>query len=183
MTGWLLASVALGGAWTRDQGEVYTKAAVDVYGASRVRVAGELEDSDGRYLGTQVSTYGEVGLSKGHPVQATASVPLVVGAHRTQIYDVFGELPVRATTVRMGDLRLGLQTALLPTAPEAPVALAGELKLPLYANGRVGSSLPTYAELFPRPGDGNIDGTAWLLGGASRGAWFVEGGAGYLRRT
>ncbi len=176
---WAL-SAAWAGGWTRDLGDAYLKAETGVYTSSRVRVPGEEEDSGGRYTGVQVSGYGEVGLLRAHPVQLSASAPLVVGSHRTEIFDAFGAVPVRATTVRMGDLRVATQVAL---HPRHPLAVAVEAKVPLYANGTVGQSLPTHADLFPKPGDGQLDLTLWGYGAGAVGDGFVEGGVGYLHRT
>lgn len=175
-----LAGVAHAGAWTRDLGSAYAKVEGSVYAASRVRVPGATADSAGAYTGVQGSLHGELGLLKAHPVQLSASAPLVAGSHRTDIYDVFGPVPVRATTVRAGDLRVAAQTALTRAMP---LAVAVEAKVPLYANGTVGQSLPSYAALFPKPGDGQVDLTGWAYAGGAIGEGFVEGGLGYLHRT
>ncbi|MEO0604640.1 MAG: hypothetical protein AAF211_24615, partial [Myxococcota bacterium] len=90
-------------------------------------------------------------------------------------------VPVRATTARLGDLRVALQTALLR---DAPLAVAVEAKIPMYRNGAVGNARINFAELFPKPGDGQVDVTAFVFAGASLSdRTFVEGGVGYLWRT
>lgn len=172
--------VAQAGAWTRELGSAYVKAEGSVYRSSRVRVPGAAADSTGTYTGVQGTAYGEVGVLGAHPVQLSVQAPVVYGQHRTDIYDVFGAVPVQATTVRMGDLRVAAQTALTRAMP---LAVAVEGKVPLYANGDVGQSLPTYAALFPKPGDGQVDLTGWVFGGGAVGDGFVEGGVGYLHRT
>ncbi|HHO51185.1 MAG TPA: hypothetical protein ENK18_10015 [Deltaproteobacteria bacterium] len=177
----LLASPAHGGAWTRELGSFYVKGGADLYQAQRFRAPGAPDESEGGYLGQQYSLYAEGGVSPLHPVQLAVSAPLTIGTHRTEIIDAFGPLPVRATTLRGGDLRATIQTALLD---RAPVSAAVEIKIPLYANGSVGDSVPNYKELFPKPGDGQIDLTLWLSAGAAvLPDLFVEGGIGYLHRT
>jgi hypothetical protein len=173
-------SLAWGGAWTRELGQAYTKAEAAGYLAPRVRVPGDDEDSGGRYTALQLSAYAEAGLLSAHPLQLSVSAPLVAGWHRTEIFDVFGAVPVRASTVRAGDLRVAMQGAL---SRRLPVSAAIEAKVPMYANGSVGDSLPTHAQLFPLPGDGQVDVTAWLFGGAAGDGWFAEAGLGYLHRT
>ncbi|MEM6928449.1 MAG: hypothetical protein AAF602_16055, partial [Myxococcota bacterium] len=177
----LLSSLALGGGWTRGQGATYVKVGSDLYQALRFRLPGEAEDSVGDYFAHQHGLYAEVGLSRGHPVQLTVIAPGVVGTHRTRIFDAFGAVPVRATTARLGDLRVALQTALLR---DAPLAIAVEAKIPMYRNGAVGNARINFAELFPKPGDGQVDVTAFVFAGASLSErTFVEGGIGYLWRT
>lgn len=174
-------TVAHGGAWTREVGSLYVKGGADLYRAQRFRAPGETEESEGGYLGQQYSLYAEAGVLPLYPVQLSVAAPLTVGTHRADIFDAFGALPVRATTVRGGDLRASLQTALLR---KIPLAAALEVKIPLYANGAVGDGVPNYKELFPKPGDGQVDLTLWVHGGAAPiDGLFVEGGVGYLHRT
>lgn len=178
---WWMCASSFAGAWTRDLGSVYAKAGVDVYSALRFQAPGEAEVSEGGYFGQQYGVYGEVGLSKGHPVQISLTAPLTVGSHRTTVIDAIGEQPVRAVTVRLGDLRVAAQTAL---HRKLPIAAAVEAKIPLYENGGVGTDMRNLADLFPKPGDGQIDITAWLYGGSGIGAkGFAEAGVGYLFRT
>ena len=170
------------GGCTRDLGSAYLKASADAYQALTFQAPGESERSDGNYVGQQYGIYAEAGLSSKHPIQIAVAAPLVtVGTHSTEIFDAFGELPVRATTVRAGDLRVWAQTAL---SNRAPIAAGLEVKVPLYANGGVGESLRNFDELFPKPGDGQVDVTAWLYAGHAISAkTFAEVGAGYLWRT
>ena len=176
----LMSSVAFGGAWTRDLGSAYVKASADIYQAISFQAPGESQRSDGNYFGQQYSVYAETGLSPGHPIQLSIAAPLTVGSHRTEVFDPFGSLPVRATTIRMGDFRAWLQTAL---SRKLPLAAGVELKIPMYANGGVGTSIRNFRDLFPKPGDGQVDVTAWLHGGHAIGNTFVEGGLGYIFRT
>ncbi|MBX2800149.1 MAG: hypothetical protein KTR31_20895 [Myxococcales bacterium] len=180
ITTWL-STAAFAGAWTKPQGAAYVKAGADIYQALTFQAPGASERSDGSYFGQQYSIYGEVGVTKGHPLQISLGVPLAVGTHTTEIIDAFGELPVRATTTRAGDMRVTAQTAL---SRKLPIALALEAKIPLYANGSVGEALPNYAEFFPKPGDGQVDGTLWLFAGAAPSEKiFAEAGLGYIART
>lgn len=176
-----LPSLALAGGWTKRQGDVYVKAGSDVYQALQFRAPGEAQDSTGSYFAHQHGLYAEFGLTKRHPVQATIIAPAIVGIHNTEVFDAFGALPVRATTARLGDLRLALQTSV---TRDKPLAVAVEVKVPMYRNGLVGAERINFQEIFPKPGDGNVDVTVFGFAGASLGAkTFVEGGAGYLWRT
>ena len=65
-----------------------------------------------------------------------------------------GTYSIRATTARAGDLRGAVQVAL---HPKAPLALAVDVKVPAYANGKVGQEFMALAEVFPKPGDGQVD--------------------------
>lgn len=180
MIAWFGAA-ALAGGWTKEQGDVYVKAGSDVYQAIAFRVPGATEDSTGGYFAHQHGLYAEVGVALNHPVQITVIAPAIVGTHSTEIFDVFGAVPVRATTARLGDLRVAVQTAL---TKKAPFAAALEVKVPMYRNGFVGAERPNFSEIFPKPGDGQVDVTAWLYAGRGLGArTFVEGGVGYLWRT
>ena len=178
----LLAASAHGGAWTKEVGEVYVKAGADAYGALSFVAPGGTEASEGsRYFGQQYSVYGETGVLPVHPVQVSVSAPLVVGTHTATAFDAMGPLRLRATTARLGDLRAAVQVAL---HDEIPIAAAVEAKVPLYANGSVGADIPNYQELFPKPGDGQLDLTGWLFAGGSLAkATFLEGGVGYQHRT
>lgn len=176
-----LAAPAQAGAWTKDLGQVYAKAGGDVYAALRFQAPGEDEVSEGSYFGQQYGVYAEVGVSPGHPIQISIAAPLTIGEHRTQVIDAIGELPVRAVTVRGGDMRLAVQT---PIAKTLPIAAAIEVKVPLYENGEVGASMRNLRDLFPKPGDGQVDVTAWVYAGtALTDTIFVEGGVGHMFRT
>ena len=176
-----LSATALAGAWTKDVGDLYLKGGADLYSAQTFQAPGAIEQSEGTYFGQQYGLYVEAGVLPIYPLQLSVGAPATVGIHNTQIFDAFGELPVRAVTVRGGDMRVSLQTAL---ARDKPLAVALEVKVPLYRNGGVGQSVPNFVELFPKPGDGQLDYTLWLYGGAAPlPNLFAEGGLGYIHRT
>jgi hypothetical protein len=173
-----LVSVAIAGPWTRHDGEYYARIGADGY-VPRVYVnplTGAPVDTDRRYLGVQLGVYGEVGLLKKWPLQLTAAAPATVGTLTFETAAGMG----RATTYRFGDARIALQTAL---HREWPLALAIESKLPLYANDRVGREQGIYQEQFPKPGDGQIDLSAFLLAGGAKDRWWGELAVGWVHRT
>jgi hypothetical protein len=175
----LLVSDAAAGAWTKELGEAYAKVSVDLYRTLEFVRAGTASQG-GAYTGEQVTAYGEVGVLRSWRTQVTLAAPFVVGTHAATIHDPLGPLDVRATTARLGDLRLGTQVAL---HRKAPIAAAVEVKVPLYSNDSVGEGHPSLAPLFPVPGDGQIDITAWLGAGRAWGPTFVEAALGYRHRT
>lgn len=176
---------ASAGAWTKSWGEYYTKLGADYYKAVRYvdpTTGEELEGLD--FFGQQYSLYAEFGLLPWWPLQVSAQLPLTVGTLTFEDETNFAEGDQgRATSTRLGDLRVTLQTSILRNGFQ--LAPAFELKLPLYANGRVGSAFGTWKEAFPLPGDGQVDLTGWLLlGGPLPGTpIFIQGGAGYRHRT
>jgi hypothetical protein len=177
----LLGTDARAGAWTRGAGEFYAKAGANVYSAYRFVAPGQSEPTDVRYLGQQYAVYAEAGLLPGHKGQLSVSAPLVVGTSRAELTDLLGTVAFRATTVRLGDLRAAAQVAL---SRKLPISAAIEAKIPLYANGGVGADYPTYAQLFPKPGDGQVDLVGWVYAGASPlPQGFAEVGLGYVHRT
>jgi hypothetical protein len=181
----LWCSAALAGAWTRDAGSLYSKAGVDVYSALRFVAPGEGDQvSEGEYFAHQYSVYGEAGLLPGKRLQLQLQVPAIVGIHSTELVDALRVIPLRATTARLGDATFGLQAALHPRIPLSAALL---VKVPLYANGGVGDAYPTFAEVFPKPGDGQVDFTAWVFAGSGLptglGSGFLEAGVGYRHRT
>jgi hypothetical protein len=178
----LVAATAHGGAWTKEVGEVYTKAGAEVYHAFTFVAPGTaLLDEEGDYFGQQYSVYAEAGVLPGYKGQLLVKVPLVVGVHGAEYSDALGTVPLRATTTRPGDLELGAQVAL---HPELPISAAVLAKIPLYANGKVGQDYPTFAALFPKPGDGQVDLTGVVYaGGSPIPKSFGEVGLGYRHRT
>lgn len=179
----LVASPAWAGAWTRDAGSFYAKLGADAYISNNyVATDRPAEETVGSYFGRQLVLYGEVGVLKSWPLQVTASVPLTAGTLAQDGISIPLRGP-RATSVRLGDLRLAAQTAL---TKDLPLAAALEVKIPLYQNGNIGKRYgQSYQELFPIPGDGQIDVAAWFLAGASikdTPLW-NDFGAGYLHRT
>jgi hypothetical protein len=176
----LVASGAWAGAWTRASGAGYAKVGVDVYRAARFVAPGESDPSPGSYVGEQVGGWVEAGVGpKAWPIQLAVGAPVTVGHHRTSVTSVVGPIEVRATTARLGDLHLVPQLAL---HPELPLALAVDLKVPLYRNDGVGGD-SGQAALFPKPGDGQLDVTPTLWAGAARGTAFGELGLGWRHRT
>jgi hypothetical protein len=176
----LLPSSAQAGAWTRDAGSYYTKAGADGYWALRFDQLGTAAKKSDSYLGEQYSLYGEAGLSKGHPFQVAAGIPLSVGTLWFRRSNPSEVATGRATVHRMGDLRVIPQVAL---HPDKPIALALETKIPAYQVDSICEDNPQFQELCPRPGDGQIDLTGWVLAGAGFDRGFIEGGIGYLHRT
>ncbi len=184
---WLLATLlatgtAQAGAWTRTQGSFYVKAGEDMYAASEY-VAPDYETPEGQsFLGAQTVLYGEVGLIKQHPVMLVAQVPLAWNT--LYLAAPGGDNPrgrPRASTIRMADVTVSVQTALLPKGK--PLATAVSVKVPGYANDGVGKDFGDYQDYFPRIGDGQIDVTAWVLGGASKGKVWSDAAIGYRFRT
>lgn len=179
--GLLLPSAASAGAWTRDAGHYYTKAGADGFWALSWQQSGVNARDEDRFLGQLYSAYAEVGLSEGHPVQVGATLPVSVGTLWFVRREDGNRAVGRATVHRFGDLRLRPQVAL---HPDKPIAFALEAKIPLYAVDSVCDQDPTFKELCPRPGDGQIDLTPMLLFGAGFGSkGFAEFGVGYLHRT
>ncbi len=177
---WLGVALAVAGPWTRESGSHYAKIGVDGYVASGwVDPLTGLPD-DVSYSGWQPAAYAEVGLPFDHPVQVSAGLPLSSGTVRFDPDGISGGGEARATTVRLGDLRLGLQTA-LPLDDRA-VAVGVEGKLPLYELDSVGRDYRELREFFPRPGDGQVDVTGLLLAGASLPKGWVEGAVGWKHR-
>ncbi len=176
---------ASAGAWTKSLGEYYTKVGADYYVAARYVDPTTGEELEGLgFFGQQYSLYAEVGLLPMWPLQVSAQLPLTIGTTSFEDETNFEEGERgRATGTRLGDLRVSVQTSILREGFQ--LAPAFELKLPLYANGRVGREFGIWKEAFPLPGDGQVDLTGWLLlGGALPGTpIFMQGGAGYRHRT
>lgn len=180
MIAWWCAA-AHAGAWTRDAGSSYAKAGVDVYRALRFVAPGEGDDpSDGTYFAHQYGLYAEIGLLRDRRLQAQVQLPLTFGVHTTEVVDALRAVPIRATTARLGDLNVGLQTRL---HRDLPLAIGLIAKIPCYGNGGVGADYPSYAEVFAKPGDGQVDLTGWLYGGVPFSEGFAEAGLGYRHRT
>lgn len=170
------------GAWTRSRGEYYAKLGADVYVAGDYVVPGGGDAATQSYVGQQYGAYAELGLSSGHPVQLAASVPFTVGAVAFERSDTFQTATGRIVSARMGDLRFRPQVAL---HRDLPLAVAVEVKVPLYAVDRICADEGPYRDLCPRPGDGQVDLTEWVLAGASLAALPLWGevGLGYQHRT
>ncbi len=177
----LLPSAASAGAWTRAGGSYYTKAGADGFWALSWEQSGVDARDEDAFLGQQYSLYGEAGLPTGHPLQLSASVPVSIGTLWFVRRDNGARAVGRATVRRFGDLRLTPQVALHGSKP---IALAVEVKLPMYQVDSVCDQDPTFRELCPRPGDGQIDIKPMILAGGGFGdKGFMEVGVGYLHRT
>ncbi|MEQ1566726.1 MAG: hypothetical protein ABMA64_13880, partial [Myxococcota bacterium] len=181
-----LAAAAHAGAWTKETGQLYAKAGVDLYKAfefvqpgSSSAVPGAI--SGGEYFAHQYGVYAEAGVLPGYKGQLSISAPLLFGIANIPGDDNSGTVPIRATSGRLGDLNLAAQIAL---HPKWPLAAALQVKIPMYANGSIGAEYPTWRELFPKPGDGQVDWTTWLYAGAAPiPKSFVEASLGYRHRT
>lgn len=171
---------ASAGAWTRSLGGYYAKAGVDLYAAGTYQAADVVSTEGQRFLGWQTGVYAEVGLLASHPVMVAVQAPFA--SQTLYLGPAVGELVPRATTRRLGDLRLTLQTSMLPDG--GPVSFGVEAKLPMYANDTVGGRFAGFEELFPLAGEGQVDLTAWVLGGSSLpGVFWGEAALGYQHRT
>lgn len=163
------ATPALAGPWTKDAGKYYVKLSQSLYLAtSFVNASGQLQEGVS-YTGATTAVYAEVGVFEQLHLQAY--LPYVVAIST----DSDGERFVRGGA---GDAVVGLQYG-LPIGV-FPMAARATLKMPMYARDSSLSARP-----FPVAGDGQIDATLWLSGGASieaLSAWsFVE--LGYQLRT
>ena len=187
LLGLLLAapSSAQAGAWSKNFGELYTKVGADFYKAARYVDPNTGEEVEGLdFFGQQYSLYAEVGVLPKWPLQLSVLLPLSVGISHFPDETIFAEGDTgRATTIRLGDMRVQVQTAILRKGFQLSPAV--ELKIPLYGNGEVGSKFGTWREAFPLPGDGQLDVTGWIyLGGAlAKTPMFVQGGVGYRHRS
>lgn len=179
-----LPTIAQAGAWTREAGQAFVRAGADAYVAPRLIQAGEVVDA--LFVGVQHSVYAEVGVLPPHPLHVAVRVPLSVGAVRFGDERWLGDGRGLATTIRMADLQIGVQTALLPKAlrARAQLALAVDASVPLYDRTDVGVDHGYWAKWFARPGDGDValTGTLRAGGGLSHGLW-LEGGVGFRKRS
>jgi len=173
------------GAWTRSFGDHYVKLGADFYKAiSYVDPATGEEVSGLDFFGQQYSLYGEVGVLPWWPVQIGVLLPLSVGTLSFTDDTLFADMErARATSARLGDLRVSVQTSILKKGFQLSPAL--ELKIPLYSNDSIGGEFDTWSQAFPMPGEGQIDVTGWLLMGSSipKAPVFIQGGLGYRHRT
>jgi len=173
------------GAWTKTLGEYYIKAGADFYKAARYvdpTTGDEVENID--FFAQQYSLYAEFGLIPWWPLQVSVLLPLSVSTSRFTDDMNFPEGETGLSrTVRLGDLRVLVQTSILHK--DFQLSPAFELKVPLYSNNSVGSKFGTWQEAFPMPGDGQLDLTGWLLagGGLPKTPLFIQGGVGYRHRT
>lgn len=177
---------AAAGPWTREPGHWYFKLGQGLFVADGFRDAQGEFNTESAYTGLSSFVYGEVGLLD--RLQTQFYVPYTVG-----INDFDADSPRRLSTScengmlvqttqrrSAGDAIAGLQW----TSPwlALPHAVRANAKLPLYdladPGGRCG-------DLFPQPGDGQLDASLWLSAGDSlQGApLFVFGEVGHRFRT
>lgn len=186
----LLPATAQAGAWTKGFGEVYAKVDAGAYVALRYVDPRTGESIDASYVGQRYGLYAEAGLLPWHPLQLSLSVPFAtIGTTTFGDERLFGpEGKATATSGWPGDLQIGLQTALVPSGSPLQLAAAFDLKVPMYGNDAVGSSYGPWKDVFPLPGDGQVDVGGRLIAGGSLPVpgpvtpW-LEGGIGYLHRS
>ena len=159
------------GPWTRSPGSGYQKLSQGVYVAEGFRDASGRFVDDSTYVGHSTALYAELGLVK--YIHAQLYLPFIVA---TNAFDRDSStrlaLPCEqgfvTDTMRrgFGDAQLGIQFD--PNLLPLPHAIRLEGKFPLYdvtePDGRCG-------DLFPQPGDGQVDATLW----ASIGRSFLKG--------
>ena len=181
----LWPTAASAGPWTREFASYYAKAGADYYTASGYVDPRTGEKSGEDYFGQSYGLYGEVGVLPAWPLQVSVLVPLSVGTSTFSDSLRFGDAQGHASTTRLGDGRVAVQTSILKEP--FPLAIAAELKIPLYANGSVADQprYEQYRDYFPLPGDGQIDVTGWVLAGTAIPGvpMWVEGGVGWRHRT
>lgn len=181
--GLLTSTSAHAGAWTRDLGQHFTRGGMDAYVSHRFENALQDVDEVVRFTSYSASVYSEVGISPAWPLQLTVQVPLTFSALDFKVIDAVDPSEQgRATTSRLGDANLSIQTALLRNKP---IELAGALtvKIPLYRLDGIGRDQGAWTDVFPRPGDGQIDVTPWVWLGGGFPSGFYEVGVGYRFRT
>lgn len=94
-----------------------------------------------------------------------------------------GDRAGQASSTRLGDSRIAVQTQLWNGGLQLSVAV--DAKLPLYSNGSLREGHGIYGDYIPAPGDGQIDVGAWILAGRSIADWpaWFELAAGWRHRT
>jgi hypothetical protein len=176
-------SAAEAGAWTKSFGSYYAKVGADFYKPGAYVDTETGEETSDSYFGQSYGVYIEVGLFPLWPLQVSVHLPVSVGTVTFTDPKSFGEEAAKATTTRLGDLRIGFQGAILKKTVQ--LSLGIQVKIPLYSNDRVGDGFSTYKEVFPLPGDGQIDINPQVhIGGGIPGTpLWMTGGVGYLHRT
>ncbi len=181
---------ASAGPWTKELGQHYVKVGADLFFTTDYVDARNPDTGDDagfeRFLGTNITAYGEVGVFPLWPIQLTVSLPLTIGVSTFKDTALIGQGEVGTTTaVRPGDLRVSVQTSILRKGFQLAPQI--EVKVPLYSNDRVGSRLGPYRQWVAIPGEGQIDITPMMLMGGSIPTkavpLWVEGGVGYRFRT
>ncbi len=185
----VVPGAAQAGPWTKEFLQHYVKVGADLYYTTdyvdaRNQATGD-ETGIQSFIGTQATLYAEVGIFPLWPIQISASLPVTFATTTFKDPDLIGSDQLgRATAVRLGDLRVALQTSILRNGFQ--LAPQVEFKIPLYANDAVGSGLGPYRQWVPIPGEGQLDITPMMLMGGSfptKLPLWIEGGIGYRFRT
>jgi len=183
--GFLVASSAHAGAWTKPAGGGYAKVGSSTFVSDHgFDERGERVEGDGFLLSAQtLYAYSELGLSD--KLTLVGFVPYVIATNQH-------ESGVNFHTLSTGDAMLGVQMAIF-TVENVVTSARAEVKIPLYVGGpsirgRQTARVPGYprsAGFFPAVGDGQVDLTGFVSAGASL-PWlngFVTGDLGYRLRT
>ncbi len=182
----LLTSTAQAGPWTREPGRWYFKLAQGLFVAEGFRDSNGTFISDTTYRGWNTSAYGEVGVVDG--VQAQLYVPFTIGENDFDSDSILrlstpcegGRLALSTQRRTFGDALVGAQWS-TPWL-SLPHAVRVNAKLPLYS---VGEPKGLCGDLFPQPGDGQVDLDLWLSAGDSiaDGELYLYGELGHRFRT
>jgi hypothetical protein len=176
-----LSTPAHAGAWTRTFGSHYVRVGYDAYVALSWESPVAGSNSATGYQSHGLSLYGEVGLTPRHPLHLQLTVPFTYGVLQFTTVDAAEGSVGVARSFRPSDLQAGLQTRLY----KGPIELSAllEMKVPMYRANQIGAQEGTWQEVFPLPGDGQIDITPWLLLGFGTARGFGELHIGYRVRT
>jgi len=179
----MLPATAHAGAWTKEWGAYYFKVGGDYYKPGAYVDPETGEETSDSFFGQSYGLYLEAGIFPLWPIQVSVHVPVSIGTVTFSDPKTFGDESARATTTRFGDLRVGVQGAILKKAVQLSIGF--DVKIPMYSNDRVGAEFSTYREVFPIPGDGQIDLNPWVHvgGGIPDVPLWMTLGVGYLHRT
>jgi hypothetical protein len=168
----LIASPALAGPWTQNQGHFYLKVEQGFFVAdSYVDASGQVIQGT-QYLGATTSLYAEVGVWKG--LHLMTYLPY---SFARNTFDDGG----RFLNAGGGDAQFGVQYS-PPLRVATKTAVRVELKVPFYDMAGIEGPLATQ---FPAFGDGQLDVTFWLSAGYSlrRKPLYFLAEVGYRHRT
>lgn len=164
----LVPASARAGPWSKDPGHWYFKLGQSLFTADGFRDAEGRFNTESSYLGLNTFAYGEVGLVEG--LQTQFYLPFTIGINSFDEDSTLrlstrceNGLLVNDTSRRsFGDASAGLQYS--PKLMTMPHALRADVKLPLYD---LADPRGACRDLFPQPGDGQLDITLWLSLGDS----------------